>query len=53
MQKLIDDFNKVFEGTAKAEIVNDELEITIGSVTASIQLPSIVGSRSTGGEVTK
>ena len=50
MQKLIDDFNKTFEGSAKAMIVKDELRVTIGSVTAHIELPRIVGAESTGGE---
>lgn len=42
---LIDDFNKFFEGKAKAVIVNGGLEITIGSLTMLISLPEYVGGR--------
>lgn len=43
MESLLNDFNSFFEGTAKATIVGNRLEITIGSQTLLISLPQIVG----------
>ena len=43
MQAIIDRFNGFFEGSAKAEIDEKRLRITIGTQTLIIQLPSIVG----------
>lgn len=48
MQDLIEGFNRFFEGTAKAVIVDGHMEITIGSLTAVFSLPEmpkIVGGR--------
>lgn len=45
MKDLMDEFNKFFGENAKAQIKNDCLEITIGSQTLIIQLPSIVGGQ--------
>ena len=45
MQELIDKFNECFNGDAIAEIKDDRLEITVGTVTQIISLPSVVGSQ--------
>jgi len=45
LKDLIDDFNKFFEGHAKAVIVNGRLEITIGSLAMIISPPEYVGGR--------
>lgn len=41
MKKLIDDFNKFFKGNANIIIKNDELEITVGTLTMVISLPEM------------
>ena len=41
MKELIDGFNQFFGKNAKAKIKNNRLEITIGTQTLIIQLPSI------------
>jgi len=48
MEKLIEDFNQYFSGDAYAEIKNNQLEITIGSRTMVISMPSCVVIKSTG-----
>jgi hypothetical protein len=48
MQNIIDEFNRYFEGDARAVIIKDRLEITIGSVTMVISLPGCVGVEATG-----
>lgn len=48
MKELLRQFNLFFDGTAKAQIKGDRLEITIGSQTLIISLPEIVGGQSTG-----
>ena len=46
MQEIIENFNKTFEGTAKAEIEDKQLKLTIGNETWTIELPRIVGASS-------
>lgn len=46
MQELIEQFNKAFDGAAKAEVKADHLWITVGTETLIIQLPMIVGGQS-------
>ena len=48
MERLIKEFNDTFGDNAHASINGNELEITIGSVTLTIQLPGVVGVKSTG-----
>lgn len=50
MQKLIDEFNSFFKGSAKAKINEERLEITIGTQTMEIALPSVVFWKEDGGE---
>ena len=45
MREIIAEFNSFFDGDAKLEIKGKDLEITIGSRTLQIQLPSVVGGR--------
>jgi hypothetical protein len=45
LEKILDDFNKFFEGKAKAVIVNGQLEITVGSLTMIIVLSHHIGGR--------
>ncbi|MFC1963568.1 hypothetical protein ACFLVL_02995 [Chloroflexota bacterium] len=40
---LISEFNHYFEGDAKAETINGQLSITVGSRTVIISLPAIIG----------
>jgi len=48
MQRIIDEFNLFFEGTAKAKLEGDTLKITIGSQTLTIQISSLIGLSSKG-----
>ena len=48
MQSIVDKFNSLFEGIAKAEIIDGRLEVTIDSQTLIIQLPSVTGAQSIG-----
>jgi len=43
MDEQIQEFNRVFAGTATAEIVRGELHVTIGGQMVMIRLPGIVG----------
>lgn len=45
---VIEQFNEGFAGLAKAEIVGDFLEITIGSITLTFGQPDVIGGKSTG-----
>ena len=53
MQNLIDEFNGFFEGDAVAVVKADILEVTVGTRTLLISLPSAVGGQAMGpcGEV--
>jgi hypothetical protein len=46
MKDLIDEFNRFFNGSAKAEIENGKLNITTGNETLVIQLPLVIGGQS-------
>ncbi len=46
MKKIIDEFNSFFEGSAKAVIKDNSIEITIGSQTLIIEPPSVIGAQS-------
>ena len=48
MDKALNEFNEFFEGDAKAEIVDGRLNITIGSRTLVIRLPSVIGVQAKG-----
>lgn len=48
MQKLLDDFNGFFAGSARVVIADDRMEITIGSQTLIISLPQIIGAQAKG-----
>ncbi len=45
MQNIINKFNSFFGETAKAEIKNNSLEISIGSRTLVIRLPYVAGGK--------
>lgn len=45
---LLEEFNRFFQGNAKAVIKEDRLEITIGTRTMIISLPVVIGGQSTG-----
>ncbi len=45
---LLDRFNSFFEGSARAEINNHRIEVTIGSQTLLISLPEVIGCDSMG-----
>ena len=47
MDKLLKEFNSFFEGIAKAEIVDGNLEITINGATLLISLPEVNGGHAT------
>lgn len=51
MQEIVDKFNSLFEGDARAEIKNNDLKITVGSQTLIIQLPSVVGENVCGDKI--
>lgn len=46
-EKLLEIFNSFFQGDAEAKIVDDRLEITIGSRTLILSLPTEAGGYST------
>jgi hypothetical protein len=46
MQHIIEEFNSFFEGNAKIELIENNIEITIGSRTLTIQLPCVIGVKS-------
>jgi len=48
MDKLLEEFNSFFNGTASIKITDDRLEITIGSKTLILSLPQIIGIQSKG-----
>jgi len=48
MKKLLERFNRFFEGSAEVKIVDNKLEITIGSQTLIISLPEVIGAQSKG-----
>lgn len=48
MKEIIDKFNETFSGDAHASLENNTLEITVGTKTMTIELPSVVGVKSTG-----
>ena len=48
MEKLIKQFNIFFDGTAKREIKDNELHITIGAKTLFLSLPEVNGGCSKG-----
>ena len=48
MEKLIEQFNIFFNGTATIEIKDNELHITMGAETLFLSLPEIVGGCSKG-----
>jgi len=37
MQHLVDEFNRFFEGSAKAEVRNGQLKVTIGNLTWTVR----------------
>ncbi len=45
---LLEEFNRFFDGSAKATINGSRLEITIGSKTIIISLPGVIGVDSMG-----
>jgi len=45
MDKLIEEFNEFFKNEAKIIIVDNDLEITIGSKTVIFSLPELTGGR--------
>lgn len=45
---IIDEFNRFFKGEAHIEVINNQLEITIGSQTLVVSLPAIVGIQARG-----
>ena len=46
MKNLLKQFNSFFKGSARAKIVGNRLEITIGSQTLIVTLPEIIGGQS-------
>lgn len=44
MEKLIEEFNRLFAGAAKASTDNGKLEITIGTVTMVISPEFLIGA---------
>ncbi len=48
MEELVKEFNQFFEGSARIEVKDDRLEITIGSQTLIISLPEVIGVQSKG-----
>ena len=48
MEKLIEQFNKFFEGGVRVEIVEGHLEITTDSQKILFAMPKIIGIDSTG-----
>lgn len=46
-EDILKEFNKVFDGKAKAVIQDGRLLITIGNITMTIQLPSLISVKST------
>jgi len=48
MEKLLEQFNSFFKGSAEVRIIKDRLEITIGSQTLIISLPQIIGGHGEG-----
>ncbi len=48
MKELIEEFNQFFVGEAEAVIKEGRVEITIGTRTLIISLPTIIGGQSTG-----
>jgi alanine-alpha-ketoisovalerate/valine-pyruvate aminotransferase len=45
MNKLIEELNEFFRNEAKIILVDDNIEITVGSKTVILSLPEIVGGR--------
>jgi hypothetical protein len=48
MKELLRQFNQFFKGAARAQIKGKRLEITIGSQTLIVSLPTITGAESKG-----
>jgi hypothetical protein len=48
LEEIIKTFNSFFRESAKAKIIGNRLEITIGSQTLIISLPQVIGGQSTG-----
>ena len=46
--KLLEEFNAFFKGSAEVKIKDGRLEITIGTRTMLISLPEAIGGQSTG-----
>jgi hypothetical protein len=43
----IEDFNSLFEGKAKIEVIDSHLEITVDGVALEITLPTFAGAKAT------
>jgi hypothetical protein len=48
LEKILDEFNRFFDGQGKAVIINGNLEITIGSQVMVVSLPQVMGWQSKG-----
>jgi len=46
MDKIVEEFNEFFKGSAEIIINGDRLEVTIGSQTLIISLPEVIGGQS-------